>query len=346
MRAPRFAAPDVAAPAAAPRFARTAATIAWLAFATLAFIQLYLLLHEAGHALAAWSVGGTLLGFDARPWSPRAHASYDLPGVSDAARAFVTAGGTLLPYAAWALALLALPRRLPAPYALMRLAATFGILVGLAPWMVLPWPAFHAAAPRDDTVRFTLTSGWPPVAIAALAAALFLAGAAWAWWRVGGRAGLASMLRSASASAVPLRAVVGTALLVLALAALATGLRVAFPGAAAAGGEALAFPSHAPIADRTFAGGPVDAVLAEGVAPDGRLRLVLGYEDVDGGPLRLEVLDARGAAHGVGAFGPDTTMGRASSRPSLPIAPGAWTLRLTAEELKGRVRVWDAVEAP
>lgn len=331
----------------ASRVAAPVATIAWLFFATLVFVQVYLLLHEAGHALAAWSVGGTVRTLDARPWSPRAHASYDLPGASDAARAFVTAGGTLLPYAAWALALLALPRRLAAPYALMRLTATFGILVGLAPWMVLPWPAFQAFAPGDDTVRFTLTSGWPPAAVAALAAALFLAGAAWAWWRVGGRAGLAAMLRSASASAVPVRAVVGTALLVVALAGTAVGLWAAFPGPAAAPVDAaLVLPTRAPLADRTFAGGPVDAVLAEGAAPEGALRLVLGFDDVVGGPIRFEVVDAAGAAHGVGGFGPDTTMGRAASRPRLTVASGRWTLRVAAEDLQGRVRVWDATDAP
>ncbi len=342
MDAPRVATPRVAT----PRFAGMMTTIAWLLFATLAFVQVYLLLHEAGHALAAWSVGGTVRTLDARPWSPRAHAAYDLPGVSDAARAFVTAAGTLLPYAVWALALGALPRRLPAAYAWLRLTASVGILVGLAPWMVLPWPTMRASAPGDDVVRFTLTSGWPPAAVAALAATLFLAGAAWAWWRVGGRAELTAMRRSAASSAVPVRAVVGTALLVLALAALAVGLRAAFPGAAASGDVALAFPPHAPIADRTFEGGPADVVLAEGIAPDGALHLVLGYEDVAGGPLRLEVRDALGAVHGVGAFGPDTTMGRATSRPSLPIAPGAWSLRLTAEELQGRVRVWQAIDAP
>lgn len=330
---------------ATPRLAAPFATIAWLLLATLAFVQVYLLLHEAGHALAAWSVGGTVLGLDARPWSPRAHASYDLPAASDAARAFVTAGGTLLPYVAWAFALGALPRRLPAPYALMRLAATFGILVGLTPWMVLPWPAAQAAAPGDDTVRFTLASGWPPAAVVAFAAALFLAGAAWAWWRVGGRSELAEMRRSASASAVPARTVLATALVVVALAGLAVGLRAAFPGAGASSvGEALELPGHAPIADRTFAGGPVDAVLAHGIAPDGTLRLVIGYEDVAGGPLRLQVVDAFGAVHGVGAFGPGTTMGLASSRPRLAIAPGAWSLHLVAEEVRGRVRVWEGLE--
>lgn len=342
MRASRSAASRFAAPATAGM--RT--SIAWLLLATLAFVQVYLLLHEAGHALAAWSVGGTVRTLDARPWSPRAHAAYDLPAVGAAARAFVTAAGTLLPYAVWALALLVLPRRLPAAYAWLRLTASFGILVGLVPWMVLPWPTFRASAPGDDVVRFTLTSGWPPAGVAALAAALLLGGVAWAWWRVGGRTELAAMRRSAAASAVPARAVVATALLVVALAALAIGVRAAFPGAAAAPvDDALVLPPHAPLGDRTFAGGPVDVLLAEGVAPDGTLHLVLGYDDVAGGPLQLQVLDALGAAHAVGSFGPDTTMGRATSRPRLTVAPGPWSLRLAGEELRGRVRVWEAVES-
>ncbi len=333
--------------ATTPRFAGHLATIAWLLLATLAFVQVYLLLHEAGHALAAWSVGGTVRTLDARPWSERAHAAYDLPGVTDAARAFVTAAGTLLPYAAWVLVLLALPRRLPAAYAWLRLTASFGILVGLVPWMVLPWPTFRASAPGDDVVRFTLTSGWPPAAVAALAAALMLGGAAWAWWRVGGRTELAVMRRTAAASAVPARAVVAAALLVVALVALAVGLRAAFPGAAAApGDDAIVLPQHAPLGDRTFAGGPADVLLAEGNAPDGTLSLVLGFDDVAGGPLQLQVVDALGAVYSVGSFGPGTTMGRATSRPRLTVAPGPWSLHLSAEDLEGRVRVWDVGDAP
>jgi hypothetical protein len=210
--------------------------------------------------------------------------------------------------------------------------------------MVLVWPAFHARSPGDDTVRFALTSGWPPAAIAALAAALFAAGAGWAWWRVGGLGAFRAMRRSVGA-AVPARMVVGTALLVVALAVLAVGLRAALPGAEAAPVDAaLVLPQHAPLVDRTFAGGPVDVVLAEGVAPDGVLRLVLGYDEIAGGPLDLQVVDVAGAAYGVGSFGPGTTMGRATSQPRLTIAPGPWSLHLAAADLRGRVRVWDAVD--
>jgi hypothetical protein len=329
---------------AAPRFAAPIAAIAWLLLATVAFVQVYLLLHEAGHALAAWSVGGTVRTLDARPWSTRPHAAYDLHGASDAARAFISAAGTLLPYVAWALALLAVPRRLAAPYAVMRLAATIGILASLTVWMVLPWRAFHAATPGDDVVRFTLTSGWPPALVVATAAALFLAGAAWAWWRVGGRTGVVALTRTRSL-AVTWRVVGGTAFAVVALVALVVGLHAAFPGAAAVPVDAaLVLPEHAPLADRSFSGGPVDLVLAEGVAYDGALHLVLGYDEVAGGPLRLQVLDALGAPHGVGAFGPDTTMGRATSRPRLTVAPGPWSLRLSAEDLRGRVRVWEVAD--
>ncbi len=130
-------------------------------------------------------------------------------------------------------------------------------------------------------------------------------------------------------------------------AALAVGLWAAFPGAVAAPiDDARVLPQHDPLADRTFVGGSVELVFAEGVAPEGTLHLVLGFDDVAGGPLRLQVVDALGAEYGVGSFGPGATMGRATSRPRLTVAPGPWALHLSAEDLEGRVRVWDVVDAP
>ncbi|MFU8888152.1 MAG: hypothetical protein ACNA8N_06105 [Trueperaceae bacterium] len=93
---------------------------ACLVLVVLAFVQAYALPHEGGHALAAVAVGGTVRTVDARAWSPRVHAAYDLPGVTDGQRAFVSAAGTLLPLAVWAAVIAALPRALPPALALAR----------------------------------------------------------------------------------------------------------------------------------------------------------------------------------------------------------------------------------
>jgi hypothetical protein len=82
--------------------AATARLAIWPVLAVLAFVQAYAVLHESGQALAAAAMGGNVRTIDARAWSTRPHASYDLSGVTDGQRAFVTAAGPALPLALWA----------------------------------------------------------------------------------------------------------------------------------------------------------------------------------------------------------------------------------------------------
>jgi hypothetical protein len=318
--------------------------VTWLVLVFLMFLQAYLLLHEGGHALAAAAVGGTVRTVDARPWSLRPHASYDLPGVSDAQRAFVTAAGTLLPLAAWALLIAALPRTLPPALALVRLFVSVGLIAGLLPWIVLPWRALHALAPRDDVVRFVEASGWPPVAVAGLALATMAASFGLLWWRVGGFGELRAFRRMRTVAVAP-RTLVVTATMLVAGVAVALGLWSAYPpreGGAQGGGVVL--PTHAAIAEVTLDGTPYAGEFGSGVAGTEPVRLVLGFEDVAGGPIRIVLTDAAGDEFGLADFGAATTMGVASSRPRLDLAPGPWSLTLTtAEGTVGRLRVWVAV---
>ena len=313
---------------------------AWLLLVVLAFSQVYALLHEGGHALAAVAVGGTVRTVDARAWSPRPHAAYDLPGVSDGQRAFVTASGALLPLAAWAILIAALPRSLPPALAIARTFVSIGMLAGLLPWMVLPWPAMHASAPRDDVTRFAQTSGWPPALIAGLALALMLAGFALLWRRMGGVAQLRA-LRQMRSLTVSLRALAVTVGVLAAGVALALGLAVAYPVRdAGASGAGVVLPTHEPIAEVTLDGAPFDGAFGQGEAGTEPLWLVLGFEDVAGGPFRIVLTDATGADRDLASFGAGTTMGVASSRPRLELPPGPWSLRLVSEGTVGRMRVW------
>ena len=317
----------------------------WPVLVVLAFVQAYAVLHEGGHALAAAAVGGTVRTIDARAWSTRPHASYDLPGVTDGQRAFVSAAGALLPLGVWAVAMAALPRALPPTLAFVRFFVSVGLLAGFLPWIVLPWPALHTRAPRDDVVRFAQTSGWPPLLIAILALALMLGGFALLWWRAGGLAQLRALRRMRSL-AVPARTLFVTAAVMLGSIALALGLVAAYPVRdVAAPGAGVVLPSHEPVAEVTLDGAPFDGAFGHGEAGAAPLRLVLGFEDVAGGPFRIVLTDATGAEHGLASFGPGTTMGVASSRPRLELPPGAWRLRLIAEDTVGRFRVWiDAAE--
>jgi hypothetical protein len=321
----------------------TARLVAWLVLAFLVFIQVYLLLHEGGHALAAVAVGGTVRTVDARPWSARPHASYDLPGVTDAQRSFVTAAGALLPLVTWAGLMVALPRALPPALALVRFFMSIGLIAGLLPWIVLPWRALHAHAPRDDVVRFAQTSGWPPAAIAGLALAMMVAGFALLWWRAGGIGHLRAFRRMRSVE-VATRTVLVTAVALAASVALALGLHAVYPPpAAGAQGSGVVLPTHGEIAEVVLDGTPYAGAFGSGVAGPAPVQLVLVFEDVAGGPIRIVLTDAAGDPYGLADFGADTTMGLASSRPRLALAPGPWTLTLTtAEGTVGRLRVWDA----
>ncbi len=322
---------------------------AWLVLVVLAFVQAYALLHEGGHALAAVAVGGTVHTIDARAWSPRPHAAYDLPGATDGQRAFVTAAGTLLPLVVWVAMMAALPRALPPALALVRIFVSGGLLAGLLPWIVLPWPAMHATAPRDDVVRFAQTSGWPPAVIAGLAVAFMLGGFALLWWRADGIAQLRAFRQTRSV-AVPPRALAVTAATLVAGVALALGLTGAYPvREVGAQGAGVVLPTHDPIAEVTLEGAPFDGAFGDGVVGADPLQLVLGFEDVVGGPFRIVLTDATGAEPDLASFGPDTTMGVASSRPRLELPAGSWSLRLIAEDTVGRFRVWVDVaqeEAP
>jgi len=322
--------------------AATARLVAWPVLAVLAFVQAYALLHESGHAWAAAAVGGNVRTIDARAWSTRPHAAYDLFRVTDGQRAFVTAAGAALPLAVWAAAITALPRTLSPALTLVRFFVSVGLLAGLLPWIVLPWPALHAWAPRDDVVRFAQTSGWPAALTAGLALALLLGGSALWWSRAGGLGQLRALRRLGSLT-VPPRTLVVTAAVLLGSVSLALGLVAAYavrevdaPGAGAV------LPGHEPIAEVTLDGNPFDGAFGNGDAGAVPPRLVLGFEHVAGGPFRVVLTDATGAEHVLAGFGPGTTMGVASSRLRLELPPGPWALRLIAEDTVGRFRAWNA----
>ncbi len=319
-------------------------TVVWFVLATVVIIQAYLLLHELGHALAATAVGTTVTGVDARLWSDRPHASYGSGSASQGQRAFVTAAGTLLPYLVGLAALFVLPRRLPARYAVIRFGVAAGALAGLLPWLVLPWPSMHGSAPNDDTVRFTLQSGWPPALVVALAAAILVGGAAVVWWRLGGRDELRALGRTRSELlATSPREVVGVASALAGLLLSAVALHAWSGGPAVATGvptEVPPPPSHAPLFDVQLDGSAFDATLPGGVSHGETVFLVLRFEELAGGPFGVTLIDAAGDEHALASFGAGTTMGVARSEPRVDLPSGPWRLRLVAEDTVGRIRAW------
>jgi hypothetical protein len=330
--------------ATSPTAVARLSSVVWFVLAVLVIIQAYLLLHELGHALAGMAVGTTVTGVDARLWSDRPHVSYGSGSASQGQRAFTTAAGTLLPLLVGLAALFALPRRLPARYAVIRIGAAAGALAGLLPWLVLPWPAMHASAPNDDTVRFTLQTGWPPALVVALAAAVLVGGAALVWWRIGGRDELRALgqTRSELLSTRP-RDVGGVAAVLIGLFLVAVALHAFTGGATADAGvpsDVPPPPSHAPLFDVQLDGSEFEATFAGGVAQGETVFLVLRFEALAGGPFRVTLVDATGDEHALASFGADTTMGVASSAPRVGPPSGPWRLRLVAEDTVGRIRAW------
>ena len=143
-------------------------------FAFLLF--LYMLLHEAGHALAGLLVGGTLQAFEVDLLRLSAHA--EVAGrFSPAGLSLMSAAGVALPLLAWAGFVLAVPRRANPVLRLARLIGSWGVLNSLWPWMVIPLLyRLGLAPPGDDTTRFLVASGLDPRVVAGAAAGAYLAG--------------------------------------------------------------------------------------------------------------------------------------------------------------------------
>lgn len=319
------------------------ALLSWAVLVAVAVVQVGLLLHELGHALAALAVGGTVTGIDALVWSSRPHASYVLDGVSDAQRAFVSAAGTLLPLFAWALVVMVLPRRIGPAGTIVRLVASAGVFGSVLPWFVLPWPGMHASAPTDDVVRFTQLSGWPPAMVVALMAALLGAGGLLVAWRLGGRDGLRAeleVLRRVPSMVLRRHTILAPTLVLLTSIGIALTLHTGLGDGVQAVAAPQPLPSHQPLADVHLDGGAFDGDIGAGVADEPPLHLVLGFDQVAGGPFRIVLIDAEEREHGLASFGAGTTMGVASARPRVALTPGPWHVRLVAENTRGRIRAW------
>ena len=325
------------------------AMVLWLVLVAAAVVQAGLVLHELGHALAALAMGGSVTGIDALVWSSRPHASYHFDGVSDTQRAFVIAAGTLLPLVAWALVVLALPRRMGPAGTIVRLIASAGVFGSVLPWLVLPWPGMHASAPTDDVVRFTLVSGWPPALVVTLTAALVGAGALLLYGRLGGRDGLRAelgVLRRVSSMVIAWRTILATALVLLVSIGIALALHALVGDGPTAATRPLPLPSHPPIADVHLDDRPFEGDIGGGVAGEPPLHLVLGFDQVEGGPFRIGLIDAEQREHALASFAADTTMGVASSRPRVALPPGPWRVHLWAQDTVGWFRVWVVDGAP
>lgn len=289
-----------------------------------ALAQAYALLHEAGHALAALSVGVSVVGFDA--WlvgRPSVRLAGELSGVRGA---WISLGGVLLPWLAWVVAFSAVRPSRPLPR-LASLIGTFLVAATLLPWLL--FPLLGLRPPGDDVTLFLQRSAVRPAWVSGMAALLLVTvlllgmralggpGRLWSGFRAG--AGLGAKPRAWLAVGL---ALVGLLLLSEAASRLGGAPEGIFPPA----GFTLA-------ADVSLAGGLRDDHLLgeEAIAPH-RLEVWVAVTGVERGPLVVEVLRPDGSRLPVLAV-PESATGLDRMTARLPLSElpaGRWSLQATA----------------
>lgn len=325
-------APHRARSARARARAARAADLALVLLLGMAAVQAYALLHEAGQALAAWSVGASVVGFDA--WAlgrPSVRLAGDLSG---ARGAWVAVGGALGTWAA-TLVLVLLVRPRPRLLRLGALLWTSVVVAALLPWVLVPL----AGAPRlgDDVATFLARSGMPSVAVAALATLAALGLVAAAARSVGGPRGAWQAVRATAGLGRrpwPWAAVVATVLVVL----LATEGGGRLFGGPATVLPPLGFTVAAEVGLRAGIGD--DQLIGDFAEEPHVLEVWVAVEGVDRGPIVVEVVAPSGARTSVLRLPVSAPVGRATVRSApLELPAGPWSVVASAPRGEGRLVV-------
>lgn len=300
------------------------ADVALVIALAVAMAQAYALLHEAGHALAAVSVGVSVVGFDA--WligRPTVRLAGDLTG---ARGAWVSLGGVLLPWVAWVVAFAAVRPARP----LARIASligTFLVAATLLPWLL--FPLIGLRPPGDDVTLFLQRSDAPPGWVAGMAALLLVMVLLLSMRALGGPRRLWSGFRAGLGLGSQARVwwTVGGALL---------GLLLISEAASRIGGapEGIFPPAGFSLAaDVSLAGGlRDDQLLGEDTTGPHRFELWVTVTGVERGPLLVEVQLPDGARMTVLEV-PDSArgVGRMTARSqAMDLPAGRWSVHATA----------------
>lgn len=300
------------------------ADVAILLALAVAMVQAYALLHEAGHALAALSVGVSVVGFDA--WlvgRPAVRLAGDLAG---ARGAWISLGGLLLPWLIWVIAFSSVRPSQPLAR-LASLVGTFLVAGSLLPWLLIPLLGLRP--PGDDVTLFLQRSSAPPGWIAGMAALLLVTVLLLGMRALGGPRRLWSSFRAAVGLGAQPRAwwTVGLAM---------AALLLVTEGASRLGGapEGIFPPAGFTLAaDVSLAGGlRDDHMLGEEAARPHRLEVWVTVVGVQRGPLLVEVLHEDGRRLPLLAL-PESArdVGRMSARlPITELPAGRWSVQATA----------------
>lgn len=138
-------------------------------------LLIYTFLHEGGHALVAWFLGGSVHSFDINFFNLGAHvgirAAFDRTG-----EILNSIAGMGLPLLVWAAGMLLVPRRASPLVETLKLFSSAGVLGSLIPWVIIPLIYAGGGGPvSDDAARFLIFSGFNPQWVAAFFAVLLFA---------------------------------------------------------------------------------------------------------------------------------------------------------------------------
>lgn len=145
----------------------------------------YTALHEGGHALAGLAFGGRITDFNVNFFNLGAHVGLD-GKFSQTQSAVINVAGAALPFLAWALLMLVLPKKDNANLQWIKIISTMGFVNSLLAWVILPFLYLAGKAPpSDDVTKFINNSGLPALAVGLGALAFYAAG----WVLFAGRIG-------------------------------------------------------------------------------------------------------------------------------------------------------------
>ncbi len=150
--------------------------VAILLLILLATMLLYTTLHEAGHALVGLAFGGKITDFNVNFFNLSAHVGIDGQFTLPQSAAINVAGASL-PLLVWFLVMLLLPKRIGLTLQWTKIVSAMGFLNTLLAWIILPFLFLsNSAPPADDVTHFIENSGFPPLAVAVVALAVYVTG--------------------------------------------------------------------------------------------------------------------------------------------------------------------------
>jgi hypothetical protein len=296
-------------------------------------VLLYTFLHESGHALFGVLFGGRLTSFDINFLTISAHAGIS-GEFSTTQRAVIAAAGVSLPLVLWALMPVVLPPRRNPLVEWFTILFSVGVVNSLLAFIIIPVLHLFGRAPGDDATNFLRITGFPPLLVT-LAALLIYTGA-WILFfkRLGGWRNLLVFIKEdqfidlkITGQRKTVIVFLGMAVLILAAslgldAAIGKAGRFAIPA-----GYALARELN--LAQRGYTSEVVFRISLD--APE-EYRFFITIENIDQGPLRIELAGTGGYHELFFLMGSDNRIGQAIVHPQGTLAPGDYGLVVTVPQ--------------